>query len=276
MYAPDRRFVVARGPDESAPGSQVAQLYARNPELVRDPRSFEHDRSAQLLRWVSTVLRRRFASSGEVQSYFDREQRTLYVSSNTYAGNRAIREFLTDSPLGDALDLPPEHQPTSRETRHWRKLRNAMSRSTANGDGLVDEIVDAIRQGRVSVPDGRYRDDDRTVELHAERRIQEELQRQDRPLDLRLLAGTMRACAQCAAALGFDDQRSRGPFWMTHGANAFLPTDQILQNNLSGRVGTSATRDRSGRITADHNTDSDTDADTDDETIAGGAEKEAD
>jgi hypothetical protein len=75
----------------------------------------------------------------------------------------------------------------------------------------------------------------------------------------------MRACAQCAAALGFDDQQPRGPFWISHGANAFLPTEQIVENNTQNRVGSYATRDQDGKITADHNTDSDSDADTDDE-----------
>jgi hypothetical protein len=265
LFAPDRLFIVERNPDESAPGSQVAQLYALNPELVRGPRSYEHHRSAQLLRWVSTVLRRQFASSGEVQSYFDREQQTLYVSSNAFAGNREMREFLAGSGLDDAMNLPDGERLTSREMRHWRKLQNALSRSDATGDGLVDEILRAIRQGRFQVPDGRFREGDRTVELHAERRIQEALRAQGRPIDLRLLAGTMRACAQCAAALGFDDQQPRGPFWISHGANAFLPTEQIVENNTQNRVGSYATRDQDGKITADHNTDSDSDADTDDE-----------
>jgi hypothetical protein len=198
-----------------------------------------------------------------VQSYFDVRDKTIYVSSNTGKGNRNIRTALTgEAGLEGLVEDRDGGNPNSRETRHWSKLKNTLSKPAAHAENeLVDAILEAIKQKRFQIPDRNFRADGQSVALHAERRIKQELDDADRgPMDLELLAGTMRACGHCATDLEFGDERERGPFWLTHAAGALLDGKRIIEENKSKSIGTYVTKTRDGKITVDYNTDSDSDA----------------
>ncbi|WP_445161747.1 hypothetical protein ACTXG5_27305 [Mycobacterium sp. Dal123C01] len=268
-YAPERLFIIdaETNPAAGGRGGHVTRLYEQNPELVHDPRSYEHDRATQLLRWMSTVLKEKFSDSTEVQSYFDAEEETIYVSSNNAVVNDRIRELLNTSGLEDLLESREGGDADGRQTRHWSKLKKTLSRTEAvNGTGVFGKMLTAIEQKRFRVPNRRFFDKQSPVHLHAERRIHAALKEDGRDtIDLELLAGTMRACGYCAADLGFDDQRPRGPFWKTNTASHLLDGERIIEENVRKSIGSYVTRTRSGKITTDYNTDSDSDADTDDE-----------
>ncbi len=256
-----RWHLVHRQPAEESGGHKLGRLYAANPELVRHPRSYEQDRPRQLLRWMSTVIRERFPTAREVQAYFDAKTKTIYVSSNIRDDNRKIRELLGEGAgLGDVVDERPRGDRTSRETRHWHKLRNALAAPVAHAkDGTTAEILDAMKQSRFRVPDRGFSAGKTSVHLHAERRIKHALEDDGLGnVNLDLLAGTRRACGHCAAAMDFGVDRPRGPFWQSAAGGAFLDGDGIIEDNMARSIGSYVTRTRRDRkITADYNTDSD-------------------
>jgi hypothetical protein len=263
--APSRLFIVENPELEGkAYQAKLKRLYDANPALVRDPRSYADDRPRQLLRWMSTVLKEQFAQSGEVQSYYDAAENKIFVSSNTAKGNKRIRALLdADGPgLDSLLSRRESERQISRETRHWTKLKNALSNPHPHANKRVDEILAAIRQNRFHVPGTNYQSNGETVDVHAERRIKNALEALNlSSMDLNLLAGTLRACGHCAADLGVGDDQTRGPFWQSKGANYRLDGDRIMSENMENSVGTFVTRTRGGRITADYNTDSEASSD---------------
>ncbi len=244
--------------------SLLERVYARNPRFVQGPRSYETDRPRQVLRWMSTVLKETFPGGREVQAYFDREKQTIYVSSNRFDDNKNIRELLLKGAgLQGLAENRMDEDPKTREARHSSKLKNALSQSEVLGeDALFGEVLKAIEDKRFEIPDQRFYDDHQDVGLHAERRIKEALEADGRgPMNLDLLAGTRRACGQCAADLGFEDWRRRGPFWLSKAASAFLDGGAIIDEDKKKSVGTYVTRTRNGRLTTDYNTDSDSSSD---------------
>ncbi|BBX39881.1 WXG100-like domain-containing protein [Mycobacterium simiae] len=267
-WDPERVFLVENEAVSGATRSQLGDLYEDNRALVRGPRSYADDRGVQVLRWMSTALREHFAESGEVQAYFDREQQTIYVSSNTNAGNRQIRDALEQPDLSNLWNenaieedrRTTDEDAAARATRHQRKLRDALTSLNNHDDEVSREILQAIRERRFVVPTESYNEGHgRTLDLHAERRIYEMLRANNRTMDLTLLAGTMRACGDCADALGFDDARPRGPFWRSRAAGAFLNTEATIARNSRDGVPSHVTGTRRGRVTNKYNTESDSD-----------------
>jgi hypothetical protein len=215
---------------------------------------------------MSTVLREQFGQSGEVQSYYDAAEKTIFVSSNTGKGNKRMHTLLdADGPgLDSLLRRRESERQISRETRHWTKLKNALSEPHPHADKRVDEILEAIRQNRFHVPRQNYQSNGETVDVHAERRIKMALESLDlSAMDLSLLAGTLRACGHCAAALDLPDDQTRGPFWQSKGAGYRIDGDRIMRENMERSVGTYVTRTRDDLITADYNTDSEASSDED-------------
>ncbi|WP_438269173.1 scabin-related ADP-ribosyltransferase [Mycobacterium simiae] len=267
-WDPERVFLVENEAVPGATRSQLGDLYEDNRALVRGPRSYADDRGVQVLRWMSTALREHFAESGEVQAYFDREQQTIYVSSNTNVGNRQIREALEQPDLSNLWNentvendrRTADEDAAARATRHQRKLRDALTSLNNHDDEVSREILQAIRDRRFVVPTESYNEGHgRTLDLHAERRIYEMLRANNRTMDLTLLAGTMRACGDCADALGFDDARPRGPFWRSRAAGAFLNTEATIARNSRDGVPSHVTGTRRDRVTNKYNTESDSD-----------------
>jgi hypothetical protein len=265
----ERLYIVGKEVEGRRNGTdpRLKRLYQHNQSQVQPPRSYGQDRPRQLLRWMSTVVREKFPHGLEVQSYFDREKNKIYMSSNRLAENNKIRELVHEGPgLQGLVDAREDGDPNSRETRHWRKLKNNLSKTDAHGENeTVDEILKAIKKKRFQIPTKDFQDDDgKSVNLHAERRIKEALEKDDRgPMDLDLLAGVKSACGQCAAGLGFEPERHRGPFWLSKAASAFLDRDGIIEKNKKNRIGTNVTETRDGKITVNYNTDSDSDAGAD-------------
>lgn len=252
-FTPDRLYLVEHEPLAGRTRSQLGDIYSQNPALVRSPRPYVNDRAAQVLRWLSTELLGQHAQWGEVQAYFDRDSQTIHVSSNVNRVNREMRQNLNNSGL--QLSGGERQGADGREARHRRKLAHALAHLSNHDDPLAHEILQAIAAGRFSVPPQSFHEGDRrALELHAERRIHEAL---GGHIDLDLLAGTMRACGHCAAALGFEDHRTRGPFWLTNGASAYLDSAAIIQRNRRHRVASYVTKTRDGRTTTEYNTDSD-------------------
>jgi hypothetical protein len=256
----ERLFIVEAEETKLNSRNRLKSLYdhPQNRRFVQSPRPYGEDRPRQMLRWMSTVLRERFPTGREVQSYFDADDKRLYVSSNRLEDNGSIRDALVDGAgLEGMADNRNVENPKPRETRHWRKLRHKLSKPPAHDeDERVTQILEAIKQRRFEIPDQKFTEGGKTVHLHAERRIDKALGRR---MNLELLAGTRRACAQCAAALRFEDERRRGPFWLTGNASAFLDRAGIVENNKRKSIGTYVTRTNDGGLTADYNTDSDSD-----------------
>ncbi|WP_445161308.1 WXG100-like domain-containing protein [Mycobacterium sp. Dal123C01] len=262
-----RSFIVDNPGSEShgnVNNSSARRLFEQNPDSVRPPRSYESDRPVQLLRWISSVLLATRRSGQEVQAYFDRARQTVYVSSNSLEDNREIMRALRDgSGLRGLADSLSRAGHDARATRHALKLRNALSEGApTNQDELVDEILTAIRSNRFAIPEDRVLGAGFSeVGLHAERRIKRLVESHERgPLDLGLLAGTKRVCGQCAAALGFEPARRRGPFWLTKNAGFELDSDGIAENNRRQRIGSYVSKTRDGKLTTDYNTDSNSEA----------------
>lgn len=260
----DRLHIVETEETKLNSRNRLESLYGhpQNRRFVQGPRSYGEDRPRQLLRWMSTILREQFSTGREVQSYFDADEKRLYVSANRLEDNRTIRDALLDGAgLEGVADNRNIENPKPRETRHWRKLKNKLSTPPAHDeDERVTQILEAIKQKRFEIPDRNFKANGKTVNLHAERRIDNAL---GRDMNLELLAGTRRACAQCAADLGFEDERRRGPFWLTNNASAFLDRVGIEAKNKRKSIGTYVTRTKDGVLTADYDTDSDSDAGAD-------------
>jgi hypothetical protein len=258
-YSGRRRFIVENaefGGNER--DGKLKRLYQANPAFVRRPRSYAQDRPRQALRWLSTVLNEYFDESREVQAYYDRETRRIHVASNVTQVNHHIRALLADQERGlDSLLRRREtEQQISRATRHWNKLKSALSSTDRHADALSDEILNAMRQNHFDVPVRDYQRRGGSVDVHAERRIDDALE--SRRMDLDLLAGVRRACGHCAAALDFGAERPRGPFWESMGARHGLRnrSERIITENMAKSVGSYVTQTRDGRMTINHNTDS--------------------
>lgn len=266
----DVLFVTHRGAGADDEVTNVKSIYQHNPELIRAPRSFSNERARQTLRWLSTALKRRFPDAIEIQSYYDRDQRTIWVSSNLTEVNDKLRAFLREGGLSDDLGKPPRGHET-RTDRHAWKLHKAMQPSAKPPpDELTREVLAAISSASFRVPGEDVYENGRPVNLHAERRIKRALMEQpgDMALSLNLLAGTMRPCGICADDLGYPDFVPRGPFWLSRAAQAFADMPKVVENNATHSVQTSITLSShkskhkpKQKLTFNHDTDSDSDSD---------------
>jgi hypothetical protein len=127
-------------------------------------------------------------------------------------------------------------------------------------DAELDDVLAAIAERRFQVPARRYTDRQRTLDLHAERRVKEFVELLDPDFDAQQLAGTKRPCGTCADVVGLHDEGTRGPFWHSRNAQAGTDTESIIARNIAQGIRTSITQARSGRLTFDTNTDSDSDS----------------
>ncbi|WP_124800692.1 hypothetical protein [Paraburkholderia phosphatilytica] len=265
---PAKVFVVRSTTRDPGSGTlnRLQNIYADNPELVRAPRSFDSERPRQVLRWLSTVLRKAFPLSREIQCYYDVKGKEILVSSNVTSVNQQLASIL---PRGGLLEIiegrcDVAHVRDSREARHLEKLIVSLSADPVPvRPRLLDDVLMAMKRAKFHVPQQNFNERGKHVHLHAERRIKEELQRnRGARVDSRLLAGTMRPCGSCADDLKLDDAERRGPFWLSQPAGAFVDVPRIIERNQARAIGTYVTQTRAGKITTDYDTDSDTDVDT--------------
>jgi hypothetical protein len=263
----DRVLLVDRNTVDPGPGTRDRKeaIYSQNPSLVHEPRSYEHDRQRQPLRWLSTMLKERFPRAMEVQCYYDRNLRAIVIAGNTSDANTHIQNFVASGDMERMLaEEPPENLPpdAERTERHRAKLLGRMNpvadpHETENSS----EIFAAMAEGRFIVPQRNYRDTGTSVNVHAERRIFDFLRDEHQAaMDHTQLAGTMRPCGTCAGEICSDPEAHRGPFWMSKAARAGLDGEADIDQQASSGIGTSITRARDGRLTFQHDTDSDSDA----------------
>ena len=270
-----RLFIVDRTEPAAAERITLKRLAPMNGRLVQRPRSYADDRPRQLLRWLSTVVREQLPQAREVQSYFDAETKTIYVSTNTGDENAKLRGVLEETGLRGLMEQRNRATTGGRKARHWRKLKAIVEMPAAAGNPLskvasgndqrhVHEITKALQENQFRIPAQTFETKGGTsVELHAERRIKRALEADGRqPIDLDLLAGVRRACGFCAADLGFPDERRRGPFWMTEnsrfelGGPRRLADHPFIGRDIRRAVGSHITQTRSNTFTIDVDTDS--------------------
>jgi hypothetical protein len=261
-FAHDRVLLVDRNTMDPGAGTRDRKqvIYSQNPSLVREPRSYEIDRQRQPLRWLSTMLKARFARAMEVQCYYDAPSRSIVISANALQANAEIDRFIKGGGLRHMLaeraSRPVDN--TQRAERHSAKLLTRLDpaadpHTTRN----ADEIFAALAEGRIRVP----RSGHSAVGLHAERRIVQYLgENFGRSMDRTQLAGTMRPCGTCADEIGAGPDEHRGPFWISKSSRAGTVSDADIDRQARAGVGTSITQARDGRLTFGHDTDSDSDA----------------
>lgn len=261
--APDRTLVVHQNSLDV--GANVAgrlrQIFQPDPLAVRMPRSYADERPRQALRWLASVLLQQFPLGVEFQCYFHRGTRQIVLSSNSDAVNDEMRAFLQGGGLEALLaGGAGAAEPATRAQRHQARLSHAMGDLAPAADAELDDVLAAIAERRFQVPARRYTDRQRTLDLHAERRVKEFVQMLDPDFDARRLAGTKRPCGTCADVVGLPADGTRGPFWHSKNAQAGTDTESIIARNVAQGIRTSITRTRTGRLTFDTNTDSDSDA----------------
>ncbi|MGM9486307.1 hypothetical protein [Ideonella sp. YS5] len=231
-------------------------IYAGSRDLVMPPRSFQHDRARQALRWLSTVLKKEFKTSIEVQCYFDAKRKDVWVSSNSDSVNRKIQKFLASDGLASRLEQGSADGFASREDRHLSKLARKLAEPEAGG--AMASVLKAMAEKRFRVPTETVYQHGKAIDLHAERRIKEAFQEANgEALNLKSLAGTMRPCTVCAEDLGLRRSDRRGPAWLSRAGQAFYDANEIVERNIGQAIGTYASLTRDGKISVKYNTDSD-------------------
>jgi hypothetical protein len=257
--APDRLLLVDPKTVDPGPNTRNRKeaIYAQNPSLVREPRSYANDRQRQPLRWLSTMLKQQFPRTLEIQCYYDRSKRAIVVSGNAAQVNGQIRQFVASGGMQRMLaEAPPQNLPADapRTERHRAKLLDRLNPAAdPHPTPNSDEIFAAMAEGRFLVPEGRTY----STDMHAERRINDYLQTR---MDRTQLAGTMRPCGTCADDIGAEPAEHRGPFWLSKAGRADVVGDTDIERQAHSGFGTSITRARDGRLTFNHDTDSDSDA----------------
>jgi hypothetical protein len=260
--APDRTLIVHRNSLDVGANvtGRLRQIFQPDPQAVRGPRSHADERPRQALRWLASVLLQQFPLGVEFQCYFHPGTRQIVLSSNTDAVNDELRAFLQTGGLEALLAGEGDtEEDATRAQRHQAKLSHAMGDLDNAADAELDDVLAAIAERRFQVPARRYTDRQRTLDLHAERRVKEFVELLDPEFDARQLAGTKRPCGTCADVVGLPDEGTRGPFWHSKNAQAGTDTESIIARNIEQGIRTSVTRTRAGRLTFDTNTDSDSD-----------------
>jgi hypothetical protein len=237
-------------------GSTKIEKMYDSTHQVSEKRSYKDDRETQALRWLSTVVfaKPELKAGMEIQAYFDKETKTILISSNKNTVNAKLAEYLaTPGAIASLRDF----MSPGREDRHFQKL---VGKEDVYAE--QDEIVTAILTGQFRVPPAlpKARGD-----LHAERRIHEYLQTldPDRAMDDKTkghLGGVKRPCAACTVALNLVGKARSGPIWPSTAGLGGLASDAIQQTFMNGSQLTYVTQPRDGgKPTTGHNTDSDSD-----------------
>jgi hypothetical protein len=265
-HEPAKVFIVPQGETTGPKRGQLANLYASNVGLQRVPRDYSGERDRQALRWLATVLRLLLPQSTEIQCYFDERSGRIAVAAGKPKDNKRLEELLGKGKfLAHARDQLNQRRDSlsAREYRHFQKLFQHLSahRKGEAWDPAADLVLGAVRRNAFVVPSQSFSVQGRTVSLHAERRLNHwSRETHGEPVDPARLAGTMRPCGTCADDLELDEKASRGPFWMTRAAQAFIDTEGAIQRQIDRSIGTSVTRTREKLLTIEVNTDSDSDA----------------
>jgi hypothetical protein len=252
-------FIVKKTDDaagvQSTTKKGLRAIYAGSDDLVMRPRSFQHDRAQQALRWLSTVLKKEFKTI-EVQCYFDAKRNKVWVSSNSERTNRKIQEFLASDKLKSRLEQGSANPSASREGRHLSKLARKLADPDAGG--AMAPVLEAMAKKSFVVPTETVYQHGKAIDLHAERRIKDAFQEATgEALNLKSLAGTMRPCTVCAEDLGLSPTARRGPAWLSRAGQAFYDANEIVERNVDRSIPTYASQTRAGKISVKYNTDSD-------------------
>jgi hypothetical protein len=228
-------FHLANKPEEGEK-DKLKRFYATNPGLIREPRSYAHQREVQTLRWLATVLLAHYGGV-EVQCYYDVTTKTIYVSSNKNDVNEKMAEAVKK---GTTL-IHEMH------SRHFRKLKRGMSAEGLDEAKMkyAGEIVikNAISKTAIVVCPEKYE-----VDLHAERRIQQHLLGLGKELDPDYLAGTKRPCMVCAVALGLTDKHYPGPMWTTNSGLGGMAEGDVISKAKTSGLYSYITKDHAGHL----------------------------
>jgi hypothetical protein len=237
---------VPKGSENKEGKNKMEKLYGGTSH-AREKRSYASQREKQALRWLSTVLFKKYGGE-EIQTYYDEANDRIVVSSNKNTVNNKMR---TDFASNTGLDEIPGQ---TREGRHSDKLRAGDKYATQNA------IKDAVKNYRFFVPPSVESGRDG---LHAERRIKEHVESEGDEMDLSHLGGVKRPCAVCTVALDIMDSARAGPLWPSDSALKGYTKEQIQQHLIDNDVPTHVTRDRvTGKLTTGHDTDSESEAET--------------
>lgn len=226
---------------DASSNSKLERLFVGSGQ-IREKKSYKNLRHIQTLRWIATVLHKKFTGAVEIQCYY--HEGRVYISSNKNQVNDTMLAAF------QANKLITQVNGNGRYERHYRKLMGTQKYKEHK------EIMELLAQGKiVIVPSDSALDCD----LHAERRIRRYLK--DIKLDANFLAGTRRPCLACAVALELDPHASTGPLWTTASGQGGLAEKDIkrIAREKQYRVHVSRSRN-TGKLTYDINTDSDTDA----------------
>jgi hypothetical protein len=261
--APDRTLIVLQDSHDAGANAtaRLRQIFYADPLAVRGPRSYAGERPRQALRWLATVLMQQFPLGVEFQCYFHRGTRQIVVSSNVDQVNKDLRDFLASGGMEALLAGGGQDAAASatRAERHQARLSHAMGDLGNTREDELEEILAAIAERRFQVPARSHGRSQRTVDLHAERRVKDFVEMLEPAFDAQRLAGTRRPCGTCADVVGLPDEGTRGPFWHSRNAQAGTDTASIIERNIAAGIRTSITETRAGKLTFDTNTDSDSD-----------------
>jgi hypothetical protein len=248
-----------------AEARRLRDLYADNTDLIRKPRSFENERPRQTLRWLATALKRWFPEGVEIQAYYDPVKGEIWASSNVDEVNERLREFLSSGGLVDKLaayDEGPGHasrMDRDRTHRQMCKLKRTLDDPSLQPDEEARAVLEAMAAGRFRVPPPHEHPDEggRRVNLHAERRIRDQVRAETGHVpDAAYLCGTRRPCGICAKDLDLDASARRGPIWTSASSRAGHDPDAVADEYAEKGIPTFISQARDGRWTAGQDTDS--------------------
>ncbi|MEU8588795.1 DUF4157 domain-containing protein [Streptomyces sp. NPDC048664] len=235
-----------QGPQEGQAGattdaSKKGQIYSGSANVV-GKRSYEGERTKQVLRWISTAVFRSLNAAGhrpeEVQAAMSREEGTeqgqdqgseqdvtmegmeqtlrLYVSSNKTRTNNIIRGEAGDGAASAYVSglLETMVPDSAREKRHKKKLAALLAQEAGQVPNDFWDVVQALA-GPMVVPtpttDGK----------HAERTIMGAAPQGS--IDRDEVAGVKRPCVSCFMDLYQGTTRHPGPYWPSNAANVDVP-----------------------------------------------------
>ncbi|MFF4113737.1 DUF4157 domain-containing protein [Streptomyces sp. NPDC001714] len=264
----------------TAGSTKASQIYGGSANVM-GKRSYEGDRTKQVLRWISTVVNRCLIAAGqrpeEVQAGLSTQQGEdqeheqeakfqLYISTNRKRVNEIVRgEAGADAAEEYLLGLLERMVPDgAREERHTNKLRALLAKK-ATEEAHHPDFWPVVRSlsGAVEVPvpttDGK----------HAERTIMGAAP--EGSMGQHDIAGVKRPCVSCFLDLYQGSGRHPGPVWTSGAANAEFAdyaVDQAaalaarIHNAITAAGGTfvSLVCEESHNVAWDHDTSSDSSA----------------
>ena len=242
------KILTLKGPkfdtDKSKP--ILSQLAERGSLIVREPRSYENDRTTQLGRHLSTTMGAYLTGLNidyrEVQAGFDHNRKEIWISTNTHEGNKKLSELAGTSSTLKKLVQENKFSPhlnivNEREDRHGQKLISRATNDRYQQAGYKIVVLD-----NKQLPNGE----------HAERALI-----RTNP-NISEIAGIKRPCGHCFSFFQEKDKKhlvsSKNP-GATWGSASASSKGEI---NPSKEV-TAVTKMRDGKLTLGYNTDSDSD-----------------